>query len=493
MELGANYERIQTLAKKEYEKRIKEYHLTDIDEAIYWAGDYRNLTPYGIQHHTAMRFFKPLLLQYKENPEQCISTLNKYCGEGTFDIQIEPFEEERERFIDFAGKSKAVGDLLKVTFSITEEKRTNVYGFTGYKKYGDNFVMKKQRQINIVHLPAFFAGLYWYWEIRKVITGLCDMSPAQRKENRYYQCAMQYFADAREPFSNDFKFPVEEAQFERFMGVLASEIPSYPYIDFVKYNTSDDTGWRMFECRLIPGHLKSILKEIVKDRGAVVQNVKSYQITTSEYTKSFQTKKTQSKKLKEDIAQSRLWNCYGYVEYDESIDLQKIERYEKEFEAFYDTHLNHLDLSQNAIRFRKLGQHKAAGLYYPAVKCLCVDVNYPYSFMHELGHLIDYQFGGLSAQTEFKAVYQAAQEYIEDLESADEEIAAQLKKKSKYNKEYYLYPAEVFARSFELFVYYIWGERTSLQSESFSAIYDCSSKNLQLLEEYFEQNVINNF
>ena len=58
----------------------------------------------------------------------------------------------------------------------------------------------------------------------------------------------------------------------------------------------------------------------------------------------------------------------------------------------------------NSIRFRKLGNHKAIGLYYPLIQCLCVDLRNTTSFIHELGHLIDHCMddgGQLSEQPAF--------------------------------------------------------------------------------------------
>lgn len=50
----------------------------------------------------------------------------------------------------------------------------------------------------------------------------------------------------------------------------------------------------------------------------------------------------------------------------------------------------------NRFKVRKLGNHKALGLYYPEAKVLVVDVDSPSSFIHEYGHLLDYKFGKVS-------------------------------------------------------------------------------------------------
>ena len=192
--------------------------------------------------------------------------------------------------------------------------------------------------------------------------------------------------------------------------------------------------------------------------------------------------------MKTRIQQSPFWDYFGYVEYDEDIDYDAMTQYEEEFVAFYQKHFSNLDLSKNALRVRKLGQHRAGGLYYPQMKCLCVDISHPHSFIHELGHLIDYEYGNLSEEKEFFAIRNHMRQYYQTKEKSDSEFGKQLRGKSQYNLEYYSTPTEMFARCFELYVYYVWGEDSSLLEKNYNQeAYECTKENLERIKTYFDK------
>ena len=108
--------------------------------------------------------------------------------------------------------------------------------------------------------------------------------------------------------------------------------------------------------------------------------------------------------------------------------------------------------------------------------------------IHELGHLIDYQFGSLSSQRAFSGIYEKAKLHIRNCMESDDALAKALKSKTKYNMRYYLTPTEVFARSFELYAAYILNEKSSLLKQQYEGIYDTSEENLKLIKEYFGAN-----
>jgi len=139
-------------------------------------------------------------------------------------------------------------------------------------------------------------------------------------------------------------------------------------------------------------------------------------------------------------------NYFSYVELDAETDLKRFSVVEKEW--LYISNLFNLELLnvQPELRFRKLGKHRALGLYFPGLKCLCVDITSPSSFIHEFGHHIDYIYSKkpLSLQAEFRNIIRLYTKFY-DLQREDN-------KSLKNKRNYYLTPTEIFARTFELYL-----------------------------------------
>lgn len=94
------------------------------------------------------------------------------------------------------------------------------------------------------------------------------------------------------------------------------------------------------------------------------------------------------------------------------------------------------------LKFRKLGKHKATGLYYPTFNIIAVDVRDTTSFIHEFGHYLDFTYQGgeeeCSLQDDFADILASYQDTLP-------------RNTSKY--AYFKTPTEVFARGFELWVF----------------------------------------
>lgn len=191
------------------------------------------------------------------------------------------------------------------------------------------------------------------------------------------------------------------------------------------------------------------IKSDYDDRKAIARTEKEI---SGEYARSYQTKKNIPEKCIRAMRRSGFNQYFGYVEFDEECDLNLMKELYKEFQAFAET-IGLGRYPEVSLRFRKLGNHKASGLYYPEVKCLCVDVRCPSSMVHEVGHMIDYHLDGISGSSDFTKTRdryeQLLEEYIRTGEAAETAI---LKGKTKYNKDYYLQSTEIFARAFEMYL-----------------------------------------
>lgn len=233
--------------------------------------------------------------------------------------------------------------------------------------------------------------------------------------------------------------------------------------------------------------LADLFRIIAAQKYSHQQMISYYRDLDKSYAKSYMLKKTITQKAQKAMENSLFNDYFGFVEFDIDTDLNKVEEIAKEFQAVKETYFPSVDSKENAIRFRKLGQHKALGLYYPSLACLCVDIHSPSSLIHEYGHLIDYCYGNLSDKAEFCTVSKL---YIEQLDKAletDEALQKKMKSGSKYNRAYYTMPTEIFARCFELYVSQCLGVRNSIVPATFpqEGIYPANPQMLETISQYF--------
>lgn len=227
---------------------------------------------------------------------------------------------------------------------------------------------------------------------------------------------------------------------------------------------------------------------ICEEKSGIISSLKYYKKLKGDYAKSYMTKKGIPLNTQKAMEASLLNKHFGFVEYDQDVELSKVEEISKEFMAVWQTYLSSVDSTDNVIRFRKLGNHKAAGLYYPSVGCLCVDIRHPHSFIHEYGHLIDFKYGALSSQAAFFKVRMAYKELLLDSMQREKALNEKLLGNGKYNLDYYLTATEIFARSFELYMSKILGVKNSLLPEEFEAgVYPQSEEFLALIRDYFTE------
>lgn len=209
--------------------------------------------------------------------------------------------------------------------------------------------------------------------------------------------------------------------------------------------------------------------------------------TSSEYAHSFETKKNIPLNIQKAMQESDFHNFFGgFVEFDELCDVKKIRVLEKEWRALAEKHFNATKFNNVSLRFRRLGNHKASGLYYPAFRCICVDINNPSSMVHEFGHMIDdgslSGIGGdyLSLKPDFDQIKEVYREHIDSIDMLKE-------RKGKYSADYYKNATEIFARSFEMYVSRVLGVSNSLLEDLHSFEYPDDEEFMSMVKEYFDQ------
>lgn len=155
--------------------------------------------------------------------------------------------------------------------------------------------------------------------------------------------------------------------------------------------------------------------------------------------KVFQTKKHITKEKLDLMATSKLLDRFSFVEIDNDID--------NDTYKFIESAISKVPflLPQGVVelRFRKLGNYQATGLWFPYINNLCVDIRDVSSFIHEYGHAIDYLLTNdsrvpLSMQVDFVDI---RTKVFKDYQAS-----------KIFKLGYYGAPTEIFARAFEVYV-----------------------------------------
>lgn len=163
---------------------------------------------------------------------------------------------------------------------------------------------------------------------------------------------------------------------------------------------------------------------------------------------------------------TELKEYFKFVELDNDVDLKLFGDFEREMHRVQEV-LPKINDTKPDLRLRKLGNYKAAGLYFPFNKTIALDFRSDStenrdeykpsepgirSFIHEYGHYLDYNLvnsdgmtTSLSLEPEFRPIIE---KYVEQLK--ENGIYSQSHGKTA---NYYAVPTEVFARAFEVYAY----------------------------------------
>ena len=253
---------------------------------------------------------------------------------------------------------------------------------------------------------------------------------------------------------------------------------SYNYvIDYVYANKSIDSSVFLPDL-YANSHLDNILSFgiyvltfLFKNSQELYESHKQYKRCSHTAT-VYQTKKNIPKKIMREMRSSPLNDYFGYVEFDESIDLDSVRSITEEFILLNKDVFANLKYTDKIIRFRKLGRHRASGLYYKYLGTLAVDIRCPDSTIHEQFHMIDDLMGDLSSQIAFYDIADRYQSVL--LKKIKEDEAKGIKhfsKSGKYNLKYYLKKCEIFARCGEIYLFRILKVKSSLLKQDSSVLF----------------------
>lgn len=240
--------------------------------------------------------------------------------------------------------------------------------------------------------------------------------------------------------------------------------------------------------KLLPEGIMSTFRQVYAEYAKDIRTQTFFQNMGKEYAHVYETKKDIPNKVVKAMGNSGFNDFFGYVEFDPECNLASMKEIELEFRAMQTIFLQgkHEEVS---LRFRKLGHYKASGLYFPLLKCLCVDVRVPSSMAHEYLHMIDHEHGNLSRKAAFQPVYRQYVALLEDAISKigrEDPMYAQWNGNKKYNRKYYTEPTEVFARCGEIYLTAIRNVHNSICKPEESFVYPKEPHFLASAKAYYE-------
>lgn len=246
--------------------------------------------------------------------------------------------------------------------------------------------------------------------------------------------------------------------------------------------------------------LKSKIAELKREKGCDFESAVNHIIFTEhnfvlnqkhsrQSSSTIATFRTDKKYQDTKLNKETIFNQLGFRKVE--VDTQKYDAQEfdynqfKTVEADFEQICNKLPhaLAHPELKFRKLGKHKATGLYDPILNIIAVDVRDTTSFIHEYGHYLDYNHGtngeySLSEEFEFiissyknnfNLFFAKKEEELRstlmalgkerngyELISIKEKLKAEELDNLRAAKkliDYYTTPTEIFARGFELWVF----------------------------------------
>ena len=253
----------------------------------------------------------------------------------------------------------------------------------------------------------------------------------------------------------------------------ATNNPDY----MIQVNDWQRMNFRYYEQRQLRNQAVDSISDYLEDTyNLTLQMQYEVDIEAQTHAKSWQTKKNINKATLDAMENSSLKQDFKDLELDNDVDIDKFKKLEPEIRETVKFLPQSTNSEKPILRFRKLGNHHATGLFVPFNNTLAVDFrSYESkseyrpsgvgieSFIHEYGHFLDYNANNselskdgrtrqyanrfrhiLSMQDDFKEILHQTQHEIQN------RVANGLKMSSHFIN-YYTTPTEVYARAFEVY------------------------------------------
>jgi hypothetical protein len=494
-------EKILTLLR---EKRKKEFVPSGLLEAF-------NLKAYGTKkEYRKLDYLESCATKMLQHKWKIASAKDDF---STLFTQLGLSEVKVTKLDEYDEASKLLKSMLKKKIYEGGVK-IQIGGETWYAPIGNVHLTPRQSgrtwhfrgryaQYQVYDVSLYFAKQYLYHCFRERIHAeLDELTVEQVKDNRVADFLHDKISSVFEKHIEEnglikcrkevlelpfFKVFVEEQRYSVFetreSAIRISDLLPLWFLSDAPYSRDIIYGQERFIIKLF-----ELIYEVYAGEKQTYEFLKDVE---TEYAKVYQTKKAIPDKVIAAMTKSGFNDFFGYVEFDEECDLKSLAEIEKEFRALQNRIFHQNERKEEvSLRFRKLGRHRASGLYFPTLKCLCVDVRCPSSMAHEYGHMLDYENGSVSKGVRFSTVRMIYKELLETFISnlsKDDPLRMRLEGYTKYNKAYYLEPTEIFARSLEMYLVRCMKIDNSLVKPEGGFAYPEDEKLLDAISRYYDE------
>lgn len=245
----------------------------------------------------------------------------------------------------------------------------------------------------------------------------------------------------------------------------------------IQVNDWQRINFKYYEQRHLRNQAVDSISDYLEDTyNLTLQMQYEVDIEAQTHAKSWQTKKNINKATLDAMENSSLKQDFKDLELDNDVDIDKFKKLEPEIRETVKFLPQSTNDEKPILRFRKLGNHHATGLFVPFNNTLAVDFrSYESkseyrpsgvgieSFIHEYGHFLDYNANdselskdGQTRQyaNRFKHILSMQDDFKEILHQTQHEIQNRVAnglKMSSHFVNYYTTPTEVYARAFEVY------------------------------------------
>ncbi|MCI9439546.1 MAG: hypothetical protein HFH85_20810 [Lachnospiraceae bacterium] len=377
----------------------------------------------------------------------------------------------------FAGLACEVfkcSEVISITFLKLDNLTVYAYPFNSRKiKYGYyHFRSNRSVEAHIIDLPELLSDVSVANSLFELLTG----NSIPLVQDIFERCIanIKKYSDKSSDDEKILEFICSRAvlPYDRFFHFYHMQKSPVPYAGMTSRLSS---GLYDLFCRLL---------DIFQDLS--YENSYREQLTRNVAT-AYMTKKNIPETVLNAMKNTGFLHYFKYVEFDEDVDLLSVNAIEKEFIAMNKAYFSGSVFPDVKIRFRKLGKHRASGLYYPFLNTLCVDIRSPSSFIHEYFHMIDNQLGDLSLDLDFQDIVEEYKKaFLEALNKEDQSVKEKMHGKSKYNISYFFRRAEIFARCGEIYLVRILGVESSLLEPDLGYAYPESEVLDSIIQNYYQ-------
>ncbi|MGN9009013.1 ArdC-like ssDNA-binding domain-containing protein, partial [Ligilactobacillus salivarius] len=245
----------------------------------------------------------------------------------------------------------------------------------------------------------------------------------------------------------------------------------------IQVNDWQRINFKYYEQRQLRNQAVDSISDYLEDTyNLTLQMQYEVDIEAQTHARSWQTKKNINKATLDAMEKSSLKQDFKDLELDNDVDIDKFRKLEPEIRETVKFLPKSTNDEKPILRFRKLGNHHATGLFVPFNNTLAVDFrSYESkseyrpsgvgieSFIHEYGHFLDYNANNSELSKDgqtrqyanrFKHILSMQDDFKEILHQTQHEIQNRVAnglKMSSHFINYYTTPTEVYARAFEVY------------------------------------------